>query len=325
MTRRAWVSIGVFGGLLALAAVWRLVVGGDVVGLPDSAVVWELRGVRLVAGIGVGASLAVAGVCLQSLLRNPLAAPDLMGLAAGAGFCVTLAAYLGLGAATDTGAVLWASHGPAALIGSVGALVLVWWLGQRDWLIDPVAMVLVGVVISVMLGAATVFVQQLMPDRGESVRRWAMGVLSDELGWVDVGVLGAVVLAGSGIAWAIGPAMDASSLSEDEARSVGVRVGRLRFALFLIAGGLTAASVVVAGPIGFVGLVCPHAARLIGGPSHRWLIVSAGLAGAALVVASDALVKSFTLGGGRMPIGVVTAAIGGPAFVWLLRRMRRGV
>jgi len=81
---------------------------------------------------------------------------------------------------------------------------------------------------------------------------------------------------------------------------------------------------VVAGPIGFVGLVCPHAARLMGGPGHRGLIIAAGLAGAALVVASDALVKSFTLGGGRMPIGVVTAAIGGPAFIWLLRRMRRG-
>ncbi|MEM1185300.1 MAG: iron ABC transporter permease [Planctomycetota bacterium] len=322
MGRRAWVSIGVFGGLLFIAAAWRLLVGGDGVGLPSSGIVWELRGVRLVAGLGVGAALAVAGVCLQSLLRNPLASPDLMGLAAGAGFCVTLAAYLSAG--SDSGGVLWSSHGPAALVGSVGALVLVWWLGQRDWLIDPVAMVLVGVVVSVMLGAATVFVQQLMPDRGESVRRWAMGLLSDELGWTDVGILAALVLVGAGAAWLMAPAMDAASLSEDESRSVGVRLGRVRFALFLVAGGLTAASVVVAGPIGFVGLVCPHAARLMGGPGHRGLIIAAGLAGAALVVASDALVKSFTLGGGRMPIGVVTAAIGGPAFIWLLRRMRRG-
>ncbi|MEM7755211.1 MAG: iron ABC transporter permease [Planctomycetota bacterium] len=324
MTRRAWLAIAGFGVLLALAGGWRLVVGGEGLGFPESGVVWELRGVRLAAGVGVGAALAVAGVCLQSLLRNPLASPDLMGLAAGAGFCVTLVAYLGLGAATDTGSVLWSSHGPAALAGSIGALVLVWWLGQRDWLIDPVAMVLVGVVVSVVLGAATVFVQQLMPDRGEGVRRWAMGLLSDELSWLDVGLLGAIVLAGAGVAFAMGPAMDASSLSEDEARSVGVRVGRLRLVMFVVAGGLTAASVVVAGPIGFVGLVCPHAARMVGGPGHRGLVVSAGLAGAALVVASDALVKSFTLGGGRMPIGVVTAAIGGPAFVLLLRRMRRG-
>jgi iron complex transport system permease protein len=322
VSRRAILTITGFGLLTVIAGVWRLVVGGESIGFPESGVIWELRGVRLAAGLGVGAALAVAGVCLQSLLRNPLAAPDLMGLAAGAGFVVTLSAFLAT--RTDPGAVLWASHGPAALVGSIGALLLVLWLGQRDWLIDPVAMVLVGVVVSVVLGAATVFVQQLMPDRGEGVRRWAMGLLSDELTWVDAGVLGAIVLAGLASALALAPSMDAASLSDDEARSVGVRIARLRFALFLIAGVLTAASVVVAGPIGFVGLVCPHAARLCAGPAHRGLLLAAALAGGALVVAADALVKSFTLGGGRMPIGVLTAALGGPAFIWLLRRMRRG-
>jgi iron complex transport system permease protein len=324
VSRRALLTILGFGLLLAGAGVWRLVVGGEGLGFPESGIVWELRGVRLLAGAGVGAALAIAGVCLQALLRNPLAAPDLIGLAAGAGFAVTLAAYLVTRGDTGLGAVAWGAHGPAALAGSVGALLLVLWLGQRDWLIDPVAMVLVGVVVSVVLGAATVFVQHLMPDRGEGVRRWAMGLLSDELTWLDAGVLGAIVLAGLGVSLALAPAMDAASLSEDEARSVGVRIGRLRLWLFLLAGVLTAASVVVAGPIGFVGLVCPHAARLCAGPAHRGLLIGATLAGAALVVASDALVKSFTLGGGRMPIGVITAAIGGPAFVWLLRRMRKG-
>lgn len=323
MDRRTIIATVLLLAALAIAAVWRLLVGGAELGLPDSSIVWELRGIRLAAGVCVGACLAVAGVLLQSLLRNPLASPDLMGLAAGAGFAVMLASYLAQqGGGGATGAVSWAAFGPAALVGSLGALVLVYVLSQRSWLIDPISMVLVGVIVSVVFGAAAVFVQHLMPDRGEQARRWLMGLLSDELRWRDIAVLGAITVCGVGASVWLGRAMDAATLGEDEARSVGVPLGKLRAAQFVLAGLLTAVTVVVAGPIGFVGLVCPHAARLLGGPGHRWLVVGAGIAGAALVVGSDALVKSTNVGGGRLPIGVVTAVIGGPVFVVLLRGMR---
>jgi iron complex transport system permease protein len=109
-------------------------------------------------------------------------------------------------------------------------------------------------------------------------------------------------------------------MSEDEARSVGVRLGALRTTLFLLAGALSAGSVLLAGPIGFVGLVCPHLGRLLGGPSHRLLVVNSCILGGAVIVLADAGVRLIDLGAGRMPLGVLTALIGGPVFIAMLRR-----
>ena len=105
-----------------------------------------------------------------------------------------------------------------------------------------------------------------------------------------------------------------------QALSTGVPIARLRIALFLLSGVLTAVAVVLAGPVGFVGLVCPHIVRLLAGPAHRTLVLGSALAGATLIVAADAAVKAVNLGGGRMPIGVITALVGGPVFIVLLRR-----
>ena len=320
MSRRAWISIAVFAALLASAGVLRMLVGGPAMAWPDDPFVVELRGLRLCAGLTVGAALGLAGVLLQSLLRNPLASPDLMGLAAGAGLAVTIATYIAYRA--GGGLVIWSGAGPAALIGSLLALTIVYVLSQRSWLIDPVAMILVGVVVSFVFGAVTVFVQHLMPDRGESGRRWMMGMLSDETRWADVAALGVLCIGFAAASAKLGPAMDAASMSEDEARSSGVPLGLLRAFQFAGAGVLTAGSVAIAGPIGFVGLICPHVARLVGGPAHRGLSISAALAAAALVVGADTLVKSVTVAGGRLPIGVLTSVIGGPVFIWLLLRER---
>lgn len=309
-------------GLLAAACVVRLLVGGEsVLGLPGPDGL-ELRGQAVVVGCLVGGALGLAGVLLQSLLRNPLASPDLMGLSPGAG----LAVMIGAAVAHSAGGGLesWGDHGPAAVIGALGSLAVVFVLSQRGGLIDPVSMVLVGVILGLIFGAASVLVQVTLPDRGLAAARWLLGGLSDRpLGWREF-VVGVLVLGALGWAWWRGGEMDAASMSEDEARSVGVRLGRLRAVQFVLAGLLTAGSVVLAGPIGFVGLVCPHAARLLGGPGHRWLAVSAALLGAALVVLADAGVMSVRLPVGRVPIGVVTSLLGGPVFIGLLWRERRG-
>lgn len=314
----------IFAALLAGAVVLRLCLGEGGLGWPGREDVLGVRAQRAAAGAIVGGSLALAGVMLQCLLRNPLASPDLLGLASGAGLGVMVAAYLAFLAGAIAPTAIGGGIGLGALIGACAALALIYLLSQRRGLIDPVSLVLVGVVMSLMCGSGTVFVQHLMPDRGAAASRWLLGALSDDTTWPQLAAIGGVLLAGLAYAAWSGPAMDAASLGEDEARSVGVHLGALRAGLFIGSGVLSACAVVLAGPVGFVGLVCPHVARMVGGPAHRGLAVNATVAGAGLVVLADALVKAIDLDAGRLPISVVTSLLGGPFFIWLLRQGQRG-
>lgn len=299
------------------ACVVRLLVGGDSVGVPESGAILDLRINRVLSGSAVGAGLAIAGVLLQSLLRNPLAAPDLLGLSAGAGFAVTLYALL-------TGAAIGvASSAIPALLGAVLVLGFIWTLSQRRGLIDPVTMILVGVILAVLLGSGTSLLRTLMPDQGQSAARWMMGSISDSTGRATALGVWAMVASIGGLSWWMGRRFDAASMGEDEARSSGVPIRSIRIMQLIGAGALTAATIVVAGPIGFVGLVCPHAARMMLGPSHRSLIIGAACAGIALVVGADALVKAMPGPAGRVPVGVITSLIGGPVFLVILLRSRR--
>jgi iron complex transport system permease protein len=306
--------------LLAAAAALRLMVGGESLALPESGEVLSLRAHRLGAAGIVGGALALAGVMLQSLLRNPLASPDLIGLAPGAGFGVMLATYLHYLATGEL--TRWTGVAGPALLGALAALGVVYAISQRRGIIDPAAMILVGVIIGLVFGAGTVFLQFQMPDRGQSAVRWLMGSVTDEASVAQIAFCGAVLALGTALTVVAAPTLDASALSEDEARSAGVRVGVVRVWLFVGAGVLSAVSIVLAGPIAFVGLIAPHAARMAGGPGHRWLGVNAVLAGGALVVLADAAVKWIDLAAGRLPVGVLTAALGGPFFLVLLVRRR---
>lgn len=313
--------MAVLAGVLLAVGLLRLLVGGESLGWPQVPGALELRAQRLASGLAVGSALAVAGVLLQSLLRNPLASPDLMGLAAGAGLGVTLATYAAYSAGLGLALAPGAAQGPA-LVGAFAALGLVYALSLRSWLIDPVAMVLVGVAVSFVLGSASVLVQHLLPDRGESGRRWLMGALVDGTPSADVAILAGLTLAALGVGAPLSRAMDAAAMSEDEARSAGVWLAGLRAFQFIAAGLLTAGAVAIAGPLGFVGLVGPHVARLAAGPGHRGLLIASALAGAVLVVGADTALKSITIDGGRLPIGVLTSLIGGPVFIALLLRER---
>ncbi len=324
MRRRVTLTLSLVGAALIAAALLRLVVGGDSPAWPASEELWRLRGARVLAGTVVGACLGGAGVMLQCLLRNPLASPDLLGLASGSGFGVMFASYLAFKA--GQGIAPGAASAPAALIGSLGALGIVYALSQRRGILEPVTLILIGVVVSIIASAATMFVQHMLPDRGVAAGRWLLGALNDDTTGGQLAAVGGVALAVVlGAAW-MGPAMDAASLSDDEARAVGVPLDRLRAFLFIGAGVLSAGSVILAGPIGFVGLICPHVVRLGAGPGHRVLVLGAAGAGAALVVGADAAVKAVDLSSGRLPIGVITSIIGGPLFVVMLRRefARRG-
>jgi iron complex transport system permease protein len=313
-------------GLLALAALagamclLRMLItraGGEIsFAWPEQGVI-GFRTTSMAAGVIVGCALAVSGVLLQALLRNPLAEPFVLGISSGAGLGVMAAMYLA-----------YRMHGPSAggeprllsaMIGALLALALVYALGQRRGWLDPVSLVLVGVIISAVCGAGIMFFQHLV-DTGlrSEFTMWLMGHIPEAIdGWL-IGTAAAIAAVGVIVGAVMGQAMDAATLGDDEARSIGLAIGPLRLAMFALAGALAACTVAIAGPIGFVGLVAPHAARLLLGPRHAMLVIGAGLCGVTLVVGSDVARQAIDLGSGRMPIGVFTAIIGGPAFIWLL-------
>jgi iron complex transport system permease protein len=318
MSRKAF-ALAILCAALA-AAIWlRLSVGGEV---SDNAraQVMALREGRVIMGLIVGAGLSVAGVMLQSLLRNPLASPDLLGLASGSGLAVMLTLFIQSRVGVGHEGI---GTSAAALVGAMAALALVFALSQRRGLLEPVTLVLVGVVVSIMCSAGTELVRSLMgPNTSLGAGRLLMGSLRDDVAPSQTWIVGLVTLAGILVGVAAGKAMDAAALGEDEARSVGVPLGSLRAVLFITAGVLCAGSVVLAGPIGFVGLICPHAVRLLAGPSHRTLVIGAAIAGGTLVILADALSRVIDLGAGHPPISVLTSLVGGPVLVMLLRRER---
>ena len=297
MTRKDALMLLILALALVGAAALRLASGPEGLAFAASETVANLRWTRVLAAASVGASLAVAGVMLQALLRNPLASPDLIGVSAGSGLAVVVSAYfsyLATGQITPPGA-----EPIPAVIGALATLGFVYTLSQRRGFIEPVTLILVGVVVGILCGSAGAFIRQL---------------LSLSMVW---GVLSVTVL-GTAIGARLGPAMDAAAMSDDEARSVGVPVGALRLTLFLISGVLTAGSVVLVGPIGFVGLVIPHAVRLLTGPNHRVLMIGSALAGATAVVLADVGVRLLPSRTGAIPIGIITSLVGGPIFLWML-------
>lgn len=311
------VLVGLFA-LLLVAVGARLAVRGFEHG--EVRTLLELRGAQIAAAVIVGAALSVSGVLLQSMLRNPLASPDLLGLATGSGLAVMVAALLSHVSGNSIPG--FASTRVAALIGSLGALALVYALSQRRGLLDPISLVLVGVVVGLMCGAGIEFIRHFLQAQDLLASRLLMGGLRGESSSTELWVCGAIVLGCVAVSAWLGRAMDAMALGEEEARSVGVPVGGVRVTLFVVAGAMTAVSVVLAGAIGFVGLIGPHVVRLIAGPSHRVLVVGSALAGAALVVLADVCVSAMATDAGRVPLSVLTSVLGGPLFVVLLRRVR---
>lgn len=321
---------------LGAALVWQMLVGGGAGGLPHD--VWQQvlgrRADRAVTSALVGGSLGAAGVILQAMLRNPLASPDVLGPSAGASLGVLVSALV-FGVAPGA----WWSAGPATA-GAVLTLGLLLLLAQRRGRIDPAGLILVGVTISVMAGALCAAAQQALAARGLlTPGPWAVvGSIRDGLPRWMIAAGAASSAACLAVALATARWADTAALPEDEARAAGVPIGLLRGGQVVSAGLLTGTAVVLAGPIGFVGLVGPHAARLALGPGYgrhalalsgRWLgphavhLIASTLAGGALVAAADAAVRAVQTPGGRLPVGVLTAIIGGPVLVALVRSQPR--
>lgn len=274
------------------------------------AVVLQIRLPRALLAALVGAALGSAGGAFQAVLRNPLADPYILGVSGGAALGAVSAMAIGLRSPLAVPA--------AAFLGALAALVVVYQVGrgQRS---SPHTLILAGVMIGSFASALLLFVLWTIPaDPMRSAVFWLAGDLSGaEPAW-----LGPVALV-AGLAflllWRQAPALDLFTQGEEAAADLGLHVGRARLTVFAAAGALTATAVALGGLVGFVGLVVPHVVRLLWGPGHRRLLPASALLGAAFLVAADALGRAL-LAPAELPVGVVTALIGAPCFLYLLRQ-----
>ena len=330
---RAGLAVAVLTPVLALATLVGLSTGagdfslvGALRGLePDATVLFRLRLPRVILAAEVGAALSVAGVTLQALLRNPLADPFVFGLSGGAAVGTAIAVALGgtaVGAATIAAAGFFGLLPAqlAAVAGALGAALLVYTLGRARGQLSPERALLVGVVFNSFASAFVLSVEVILkPDQAQAVLLW----LSGTLGYEPTPVLlaaGATVFLPAAVLTALAGRMNLLALGDEGAAALGVDVGWTRAICFVAASAAVGAAVALTGLVGFVGLVVPHAVRLIAGPDHRIVLPASALGGAAFLVLADALSRVLFRGlGAEPPVGAVTAMVGAPLFVLLLR------
>ena len=280
----------------------------------QQAILLQIRLPRVVLGVLVGATLAVAGATYQGVFRNPLADPYLLGVSAGAGLGATIALTQG-GSIGAFGVPLLAFAGGLAAVAATYALGATVG-GHRS----ATVIVLAGVAVAAFFSAIQTFVQQFFDDSLPAVYSWMLGRLSTN-GWSDI----VMILPYVALSWAVvllhRRTLDVLAVGDVEAASLGVDVPRVRLLLVLAATLGTTAVVAVSGLIGFVGIVVPHAVRLVFGTSHRALLPLSMLLGAAFLVLTDTAAR-MVVAPAELPIGVVTALVGAPFFLVVLRRNR---
>ena len=278
-------------------------------------VVRELRLPRVVLGALVGASLGIAGAGMQGLFKNPLADPYVIGVSSGA----SLGAALALVVAIDLPGVLdLASVPAAAFAGALLAALAVYRLARFGEEMPLGAVLLSGVAVGLTLSAGVALVLLAAEERAGDVMLWLMGHLGSPT-WLEVACVAFTAGVGALVVAAHARELDALLMGEDAAAGLGVDVERTKLLLLAACALLVAGAVAFCGAIGFVGLIVPHAARLVVGPGHRWLLpVSAALGGATLLLADTGARAAFV--GRELPVGVVTGCLGGPFFLILLRR-----
>ncbi|MCP9484077.1 iron ABC transporter permease [Shimia sp. CNT1-13L.2] len=287
----------------------------------DHGILWSYRLPRAIVAMACGMSLALSGVVLQALLRNPLSDPYILGLSAGASTGAVAVAILGFGA----GALTLSS---GAFIGAMLAFGFVAWLarlarGPGSSATSSLALLLAGVAGAQLFHALTALIIAKSADANQArgIMFWMMGNLSGSR-WPDVYLAVPVALAGAGVIFAHFRALDAMTFGREAAQSMGIRTGLVMAVLIGVAALLTAVMVSLTGAIGFVGLVVPHAMRFMVGVQHARLIPATALAGGIFLILAD-IVARVLIPGQTLPIGVVTALVGAPAFAVILVRSSR--
>lgn len=327
MTLSRPVVLAVGAAALVVAVVASLTLGArgvvpatvlDALLAPDPAdgdqLVVRARMPRTVAGVLVGAALAVAGTAMQGLTRNPLADPGLLGVNAGAALAVVVAIGV-FGVSTLTGYVWF------AFLGAAVAAVVVYGVASigREGA-TPVKLALAGAAVAAGLGSLVQTVLVAQPDTFDRYRFWQVGSVAGR-GWDVVADVAPFLAVGLLLTLGLGPVLNGLALGEDVARGLGQRVAATRALTALGVVVLCGAATALAGPIAFVGLVVPHVVRGLTGPDYRWILPLSVVLGPALLLSAD-VIGRLVLPPGEVEAGVMAALVGAPAFVWLVRRRR---
>jgi iron complex transport system permease protein len=276
----------------------------------------QLRVARILLGVIAGAGLSVAGVIFQSLLRNPLAEPYVLGVSSGSGLGAAIAILLGINA---LGA--WTLPG-MAFAGALGTILLVYSLAQTGSGAIPVhTLLLSGAIVNAVLASILMFLVSIAPSEDlHSVVWWLLGNLQ-VFDWQLLRVVAVVVAAGLAVCIVLARDLNLMTFGEEAAAHLGLHVEQTKKLFFIVASLMTGATVAACGLIGFVGLMVPHSVRLVVGPDHRRLVPASALAGAAFLVLADGFAR-IVIAPQEIPIGVITAFLGGPFFLFLLRRKK---
>ena len=293
--------------------------GIDVLPLPahpqGDATLWQVRFPRVLLAAVVGASLGCAGAVMQGVFGNPLAEPAVVGVSAGAAvgaFCVIAFGWVAFGSWTTA---------VAAFVGGLVTTALVYALSRSDGRTEVVTLILTGIAVNALAGALLGLLTYLADDEARTAMAfWQLGSFNRAT-WGATGVAATCTAIGLALCLPRARSLDLLALGERSARHLGVEVERTRRVLVVAAALLTAAGVAFAGVIGFVGLVVPHVVRLVAGPSHRVVLPASVLGGALVLVVADLLART-AVDYQELPLGILTAAVGGPFFLWLVRRTR---
>ncbi|WP_208352111.1 FecCD family ABC transporter permease [Pseudaestuariivita rosea] len=321
-------------GLLLISSVASLAIGasgtslwaaldklaqGQELDLMERVVLWDIRLPRLVTGIVVGASLAVSGAVMQGLFRNPLADPGIVGVTSGATLGAIIAIVLG---PLLPLAFLGTAMLPVfAFVGAWVSMVLLYRVATRAGRTSVATMLLAGIALAALGGALSgLMIYSADDDQLRDVTFWGLGSLAGAT-WAKVLIAGPIILGALLVSMTLGRGLNGLALGEAAANHIGIAVQRTKtIAILSVAAGVGAA-VAISGGIGFIGIVVPHLLRLATGPDHRMLIVNSALLGASLLLLAD-VISRVVIAPAELPIGIVTAILGAPVFIWILIRSR---
>jgi len=298
---------------------WKLhLAGRPDVSRATEVILFQLRLPRVLLAVVVGAGLAVAGTVFQGLFRNPMADPAVIGVSSGAALAAT-AVIVGAG----TGALAGLGVPLAAFAGAMATAFLVYRLARIGPAVHAATLLLAGIAVAAVVSACISLVMTFTSQQIQNIYFWLLGGLGGR-SWGQLEVAGGLVAAGVVAAFALAPSLNLVTLGEERAAQLGVELDRFKRRSLAVGSLLAAAAVSVSGVIGFVGLMTPHLLRLVVGADHRRLLPAALLGGPTLLILADLAART-AVAPQELPVGAVTAVLGGPFFLYLLRRERRGV
>ena len=334
VARRAHVWLGLLLGLTCIASLavgasgtslWGALLKllqGEPLTLTEKVVLWDIRAPRMVMGICVGAALAVSGAVMQGLFRNPLADPGLLGVGTGASLGAIGVIVLGASLPVGFLAIAGDSLLPvAAFVGAWLSMLVLYKVSTRAGRTSVATMLLAGIALSALFGALSGVLVYLADDlQLRELTFWSLGSLSGA-SWIKVSVAGPIIVIAVTISCGLGRGLNGLALGEATAHHMGLPVERIKnIAIFAVSAAVGAA-VAISGGIGFIGILVPHLLRLATGPDHRSLLINAGLLGASLLLGAD-MVARVIVAPAELPIGIITAVMGAPVFLWILLRKR---